>query len=197
MRTAGTIRRLAECIITAYPGFPFCAPNRDLYTPTRSPNGQISSSHVVPLPTPVSSGRPGCGTAGRPWFQGCFSDTSPPLPPRRPWEPSPCGPRGEAGPGAETSHPLPLSCSARPPVRVCGRDGRRLGQRPPRPSCPLVAPGAAPWGAEITPPGGIICSSGSANFLMRGATMAISRRKALSAARPTLRNREMDRCPLR
>ena len=80
MRTAGTIRLLAECIITAYPGFPFCAPNQDLYTPTLSQNGQISSSHVVPLPTAVSSGRPGCGTAGRPWFQGCFSDTSPPLP---------------------------------------------------------------------------------------------------------------------
>ena len=196
MRTAGTIRRLAECIITAYPGFPFARRIGPLYTNTLSerPNFFVARCSA---PNPCQLSRPGCGTAGRPWFQGCFSDTSPPLPPRRPWEPSPCGPRGEAGPGAETSHLLPLSCSARPPVRVCGRDGRRLGQRPPRPSCPLVAPGAAPWGAEITPPGGIICSSVSANFLMRGATMAISRRKALSAARPTLRNREMDRCPLR
>ena len=35
----------------------FGRPDQNTYTPTPAPNRQISSSHVVPLPIPVSSGR--------------------------------------------------------------------------------------------------------------------------------------------
>ena len=53
-----------------YPGFPFCQPDQGLYTPTRLSARQISSAHVIPLPTPVSWGRARRETDWSPCFQG-------------------------------------------------------------------------------------------------------------------------------
>ena len=53
-----------------YPGFPFCPPDQGLYTPTRLSARQISSAHVIPLPTPVRWGRARRETDWSPCFQG-------------------------------------------------------------------------------------------------------------------------------
>jgi len=42
--------------ILNYPGFPFCPPDQNLYPPTRLSARQMSSSHVILLPAPVSLG---------------------------------------------------------------------------------------------------------------------------------------------
>ena len=55
---------------TYVPGFPFCQPDQGLYTPTRLSARQISSAHVIPLPTPVSWGRARRETDWSPCFQG-------------------------------------------------------------------------------------------------------------------------------
>ena len=52
------------------PGFPFCQPDQGLYTPTRLSARQISSAHVIPLPTPVRWGRARRETDWSPCFQG-------------------------------------------------------------------------------------------------------------------------------
>ena len=55
---------------TSKPGFPFCQPDQGLYTATRLSARQISSAHVIPLPTPVSWGRARRETDWSPCFQG-------------------------------------------------------------------------------------------------------------------------------
>ena len=52
------------------PGFPFCQPDQGLHTPTRLSARQISSAHVIPLPTPVRWGRARRETDWSPCFQG-------------------------------------------------------------------------------------------------------------------------------
>ena len=57
--------------VTIYePGFPFCQPDQGLHTPTRLSARQISSAHVIPLPTPVRWGRARLETDWSPCFQG-------------------------------------------------------------------------------------------------------------------------------
>ena len=53
-----------------WPGFPFCQPDQGLHTPTRLSARQISSAHVIPLPTPVRWGRARRETDWSPCFQG-------------------------------------------------------------------------------------------------------------------------------
>ena len=53
-----------------HPGFPFCQPDQGLHTPTRLSARQISSAHVIPLPTPVRWGRARRETDWSPCFQG-------------------------------------------------------------------------------------------------------------------------------
>ena len=56
--------------ILSKPGFPFCQPDQGLHTPTRLSARQISSAHVIPLPTPVRWGRARRETDWSPCFQG-------------------------------------------------------------------------------------------------------------------------------
>ena len=59
------------------PGFPFCRSDQGLSTPTRLSARQISSAHVMLLPTPVSLGPRSTGNRLEPLLSGHFSDTAP------------------------------------------------------------------------------------------------------------------------
>ena len=72
-RTNGATRWLWTLVAPTfvfYPGFPFCQPDQGLHTPTRLSARQISSAHVIPLPTPVRWGRARRETDWSPCFQG-------------------------------------------------------------------------------------------------------------------------------
>ena len=62
---------------SSWPGFPFCRSDQGLYTPTRLSARQISSAHVMLLPTPVSLGPRSTGNRLEPLLSGHFSDTAP------------------------------------------------------------------------------------------------------------------------
>ena len=68
---SGSYERIARRIFQGIkPGFPFCQPDQGLHTPTRLSARQISSAHVIPLPTPVRWGRARRETDWSPCFQG-------------------------------------------------------------------------------------------------------------------------------
>ena len=63
--------------ILNYPGFPFCPPDQNLYPPTRLSARQMSSSHVILLPAPVSLGPRSTWNRLKPLLSGHSSDTAP------------------------------------------------------------------------------------------------------------------------